>query len=145
MAWCWCLVLLFWLSCSGVVFVFSRCWWLGGVSGCLCWCFLCKEYAMRDSNPQPPDSKSDTLSIAPTAPQNETLLDKQTQIQHKITEKHTTKPHTQTTNIKQTSTHTKHTKIYHYHHTQNKKTNTYTTIYRSRKIDQNRTRNTRGN
>ena len=26
-----------------------------------------KEYAMRDSNPQPPDSKSDTLSIAPTA------------------------------------------------------------------------------
>ena len=26
-----------------------------------------KNYAMRDSNPQPPDSKSDTLSIAPTA------------------------------------------------------------------------------
>ena len=24
-----------------------------------------KEHAMRDSNPQPPDSKSDTLSIAP--------------------------------------------------------------------------------
>ena len=29
---------------------------------------VAKEYAMRDSNPQPPDSKSDTLSIAPTAP-----------------------------------------------------------------------------
>ena len=28
---------------------------------------VAKEYAMRDSNPQPPDSKSDTLSIAPTA------------------------------------------------------------------------------
>ncbi|KAI9921871.1 hypothetical protein PsorP6_001608 [Peronosclerospora sorghi] len=26
-----------------------------------------KVYATRDSNPQPPDSKSDTLSIAPAA------------------------------------------------------------------------------
>ena len=37
-----------------------------------------KEYAMRDSNPQPPDSKSDTLSIAPTAPPKRNKPHKQT-------------------------------------------------------------------
>ena len=37
-----------------------------------------KEYAVRDSNPQPPDSKSDTLSIAPTAPPKRGLTQQQT-------------------------------------------------------------------
>jgi hypothetical protein len=40
--------------------------------------FGAKEYAMRDSNPQPPDSKSDTLSIAPTAPPKRLLTHQQT-------------------------------------------------------------------
>ena len=38
----------------------------GSVFGQECVC-RSKQYATRDSNPQPPDSKSDTLSIAPAA------------------------------------------------------------------------------
>lgn len=39
-------------------------------------------YATRDSNPQPPDSKSDTLSIAPAAQQMMCALDLHTHTPH---------------------------------------------------------------
>lgn len=61
---------------------------------CLHVCLCPKEYAMRDSNPQPPDSKSDTLSIAPTAPRKRYNPHKHTQISIKRTtnyEQHTHK------------------------------------------------------
>jgi hypothetical protein len=61
--------------------------------------FLAKEYAMRDSNPQPPDSKSDTLSIAPTAPPKRLLTQQPSNTQT------TNKP----TRNKQYNTHTNHT------------------------------------
>jgi hypothetical protein len=56
---------------------------------------------MRDSNPQPPDSKSDTLSIAPTAPRKQLYAIKTTTTMH---------THQPTTNTLTCTTHTrKHT------------------------------------
>ena len=77
-----------------MVCVLCVCVWLVAVAAA-------KEYAMRDSNPQPPDSKSDTLSIAPTAPPKRL------------------KPHTPTqTRIKRTHTHTTHNTHIHTTHSQ---------------------------
>ena len=53
-----------------------------------------KEYAMRDSNPQPPDSKSDTLSIAPTAPRKRSYTPTQTARRNPNSDAHNTYSHT---------------------------------------------------
>ena len=72
----------------------------------------CKEYAMRDSNPQPPDSKSDTLSIAPTAPRKRLHSQQQTTTPPLNTQQR------RTTNYKLHTTHdTRHTTRTHTLHT----------------------------
>lgn len=93
--------------CVDCVVVFAFC----------CAVCLSKKYAMRDSNPQPPDSKSDTLSIAPTAPPKQTLRHPQTTTQPLT---HNTQHHITYHSIYPESTH---------QHTLQSPTNTLSTKY----------------